>query len=143
MNEEKQEASIGAFKIVKVQGKIVLVRHAKDKLLSLPGGGFKAGETPDLAIQREAWEEADVRRDAISEHIGTFFLHKKPGTVYLFFGEEEEFKGITNDPKEISEVILVDPKNLPKDVYPAQAKMINRWIKGNLGNRGHAPFDLL
>jgi ADP-ribose pyrophosphatase YjhB (NUDIX family) len=136
-------ASIGVFGIILVNKEIVLVRHAYDeKKLSLPGGGIEAGETPDVAMDREGFEETNLH--VCFRHIGTYFLRKSPGGLYLFFGEAESLSGEPiSCPKEISEVILVDPVCLPEDVYPAQRKMIERWRSGNLGNRGLWPFDLL
>jgi|GEM_PF-1690864 len=136
-------ASIGAFGIILIGKEIVLVRHAyKEKGLSLPGGGIETGETPDVSMDRECFEETNLR--VRFRHIGTYFLHKSPGNLYLFFGEAESLSGMPIAcPEEISEVLLADPACLPKDVYPAQRKMIERWISGNLGNRGLWPFDLL
>ena len=136
-------ASIGAFGIIKVCSKIVLVRHAYgEQKLSLPGGGLETGETPDIAVQRESFEETGL---CVSfEHIGTFFLRKSPGCVHLFFGEAESLpENLAADLKEIKETLLVDPNELPEDVYPAQRRLIGRWILNDLGNCGSYPFDLL
>jgi ADP-ribose pyrophosphatase YjhB (NUDIX family) len=135
--------SIGVFGIIQVKKEIVLVRHAyKEKKLSLPGGGLETGEIPDVAMDRESFEETNLR--VRFKHIGTYFLRKSPGCLYLFLGKAESLSGdpITC-PKEISEVMLVDPACLPEDVYPAQRKMIERWMRNDLGKRGLYPFDLL
>lgn len=136
-------ASIGVFGIIKVFSKIVLVRHAYgEQKLSLPGGGLETGETPDIAVQRESFEETGLR--VSFEHIGTFFLRKSPGCVYLFFGEAESLpENIGADPQEIKEALLADPNDLPKDVYPAQRRLIERWMMGDLGNCGSYSFNLL
>jgi len=136
-------ASIGAFAILEVQRKIVVVRHANgERKLSLPGGGLEAGETPTRAIVREVWEETGLS-DVAFRHIGTFFLRKSAGVVFLFHSREFCYEGEVADYQEIADVVLIDPDNLPTDLYPAQRKLIERWRNDNLGNRGYSPFDLL
>ena len=136
-------ASIGAFAIIEIQGRIILVRHANgEKKWSLPGGGLEAGETPIHAVFREVWEETGMS-DVAFRHIGTFFLRKSAGAVFLFHGREFCYEGEVGDYQEISDITLVDPNNLPTDIYPAQKKLIERWLNDDLGNRGAWPFDLL
>ena len=138
-------ASIGAFAIVESKGMIVLVRHANgEQKFSLPGGGIEAGETPSRAIKREVWEETSICELGL-RHIGTFFLRKSIGVIFLFHAKKDNIMilGVTKDIKEIAEIILADPCNLPTNIYPAQKKLIERWRNDNLGNRGYSPFDLL
>jgi len=134
-------ASIGAFAIIETREKIVLVRHAYGAQgISLPGGGLEAGETPARAISREAWEEVGLS-DAALWHIGTFFLRKSAGVVFLFLGSASIAGKVSNSSEEISEILLADPSNLPTDLYPAQRKLIERWKTNNLGDENE--FHLL
>lgn len=128
-------SGIGCFGIISVKEKILLVRHSYgEKKLSLPGGGLEKGETPDLGVRRECLEEVGV--DIEFGYIGTYFLHKSAGVLYLFKGTAPENILFSPQDGEITEVILADPHNLPPDIYPAQRKLIDRWVSGDLGTYG-------
>ena len=137
--------SIGAFAIVENKGMIILVRHTNgERKFSLPGGGLEVGETAAHTIHREVWEETGMHELSF-RHIGTFFLRKSAGVVFLFHAKENSIMILdaTKDAQEIADIILADPNDLPIDIYPAQRKLIERWRDDDLGNRGHWPFDLL
>ena len=90
------------------------------------------------------WEETGIHNIAF-RHIGTFFLHKSAGGLFLFHARKNSIviSDEEKDPQEITDIVLVDSYNLPNDLYPAQRKLIERWRDDDLGNRGHWPFDLL
>ncbi|WP_368484428.1 bifunctional NUDIX hydrolase/phosphatase PAP2 family protein [Vibrio diazotrophicus] len=50
----------GALCLIKADDKIVLVKEIITKQLSIPGGTIKPGEPPQLAAQRETWEETGI-----------------------------------------------------------------------------------
>jgi len=139
----ENKATIGAFAIIEMQEQIVLVHHAYGAQgVSLPGGGIEAGETPDVAAKREIWEETGL--DIHLAHIGTYFLRKSPGCVYLFFGEAAKLQ---KKPKinsmEIHRVILCSPDELPEKIYPAQKKLIERWKTRRTGNIAPGKFEFI
>ncbi len=59
-----QEAPIkepnGALCIVRADHKLVLVHESLTRKMSLPGGNISGDETPELAAQRETWEETGL-----------------------------------------------------------------------------------
>ena len=136
-----ESASVGVFALIVVRKQIVLVRHAYGTQgLSLPGGGLATGETPDIAIRREVFEETGIDVPLL-RHIGTFFLRKSAGVVFLFFGSASIAEKASDSLEEISEIILADSSKLPIDIYPAQRKLIERWSTNNLGDENE--FHLL
>lgn len=50
----------GALCLIKADDKIVLVKEIITKQLSIPGGTIKPAEPPQLAAQRETWEETGI-----------------------------------------------------------------------------------
>ena len=55
------------FGIVERDGKFLVVFSAKDRNVSLPGGGIEKGETPEQAIYREFLEEAGYKVKSAEE----------------------------------------------------------------------------
>jgi 8-oxo-dGTP diphosphatase len=88
--------NIKSFVLVENEGKYLLIREASFKWKGkwfLPGGNVKKGERPDLAVIREAKEEAGVD----VELTGIFFVKCYQGTfdakLHLFY--KGRFKGGT------------------------------------------------
>ncbi len=136
-------ATLCAVAIIEVRRQIVLVHHAYGAQgISLPGGGIGAGETPDVAARREVWEETGL--DIPLVHVGTYFLRKSPGCVYLFSGEVTKLQ---EKPKinslEIHRIMLCAPDELPENIYPAQRKLIDRWRRGETGDITPGKFFLI
>ena len=54
------ETVTGAVCIIRSGDKIVVTDELITGKFSLPGGGFKTGESPRAAAERETWEEAGL-----------------------------------------------------------------------------------
>ena len=92
--------------IVKIDGKILFVRHtygmAKDKIL-IPGGFVKEGEMPDVAAEREIFEETGVRAKVNS----VFSIQFKPSQWCVIFTMDYVSGTPQSDNAENSEVLLL------------------------------------
>ncbi len=59
-NSPEEKALRGALCLIKADQRLLLVDEIITNKLSLPGGTISAGELPQLAAQRETWEEAGL-----------------------------------------------------------------------------------
>jgi 8-oxo-dGTP pyrophosphatase MutT (NUDIX family) len=141
--EESKGPSVGVFvAIFSKDGKVLLVKHSyKKNQWSLPGGGLESGEDAIAAGKREFEEETGLLCNISRESfVGTFFLRKSAGVVFLFVGT------ITGGEKSDSTNETLCAEFLPLDtlvdwdIYPAQRTLISRafdWHQGNSPFFGH------
>lgn len=138
-------ANIGVFSIIESwpSGKILMVKHSYGTQgLSLPGGGLDIGETPESTIAREVKEETGLE-GLIFDYCGLFFIRTRAEGVFLFQAatmSEEDLSPI--NPKEISEIIWVSPRELPEGTYPSQRALVKRWLDNDCTRPG-LPWSLL
>jgi 8-oxo-dGTP diphosphatase len=137
--------SIGVFVAIFGLKAILLVQHSYDHKTgakipngkwSLPGGALEAGEDAVAAGKREFKEETGLEC-AISwgTLIGTFFLRKSAGVVFLFAGDivsDGAFARSTNETVGADFIPLRDMPGL--DIYPAQQAFIRRADKWKPGD---------
>ena len=138
MEEEKKGPSVGVFVAAfsPNRSKVLLVRLSYGKKQwSLPGGGLEFGEDAIAAGKREFEEETGLVCDISWESlVGTFFLRKEAGVVFLFVGtiiggEKRDSTDETLCAESLPLETLVD-----WDVYPAQRAFIRRafeWVPGS------------
>ena len=109
------------------QGRVLLVRHSYGKpLWSLPGGGIGRSEDPLLAAIREIREELgcaieDLRELATAEEL----LHGSRGLHHVFVAHLAGTP--VPDMREVVEVGLFDPAELPPDIMRRARAWIERW----------------
>jgi 8-oxo-dGTP pyrophosphatase MutT (NUDIX family) len=118
------------------------VKHSyKQNQWSLPGGGLESGEDAIIAGKREFEEETGLLCDISWESlVGTFFLHKSAGVVFLFIGtvvggEKRDSTNETLCAEFLPLETLVD-----WDVYLAQRTLISKafnWRQGTPPFFGH------
>ncbi len=109
--------------LCEVDGQILLSRRQntgwEDGKLCLPGGHIEAGETPRQAAAREVQEELGLE---IPEERFIFYCvaARKSTAEYVAYefklSLEANEEPINNEPELCSELVRVDPNNLPKDV---------------------------
>jgi len=120
--------------ILTEQNKAVLIRRVKagNEYYVVPGGGVEEGETPEVAVVREADEELGVqvsvqkRIHEIRVKLGDvdtlqiFFLCKHEGGK-IGTGKGPEFR--KNDPQNVYEVVQIDKHQIGSlNVQPADIK---------------------
>lgn len=66
---EEYEYREVSFGIAEKEGKFLVVFTAKDRNVSLPGGGIEKGETPLEAVKREFYEEAGYKIKSAKEFV--------------------------------------------------------------------------
>jgi 8-oxo-dGTP diphosphatase len=102
-------------------GRFVLIRRADTGKWALPGGTLEWGETFRASIERELWEEAGVRVEALGELLGVFSDPSRDPRFHavtaLVEATVSEPAAEPDNPLEILEVGLFEEQRLP----PAEA----------------------
>ena len=101
--------------LVLCKDEVVLIRHTYgNSVWTLPGGGFKKGETKEVAVKREVKEELGLNINP--EYLGEFTHNTeyKMDTVYCFVAKIEKTEPVI-DPGEILQARWWNLKELPKD----------------------------
>ena len=108
VHKSNVEANAGCF--IQKNGKLLLIRQRNKSKLSFPGGTHERGETAQCTAHRESWEEAGV-----NVTVGRN-LHIFKNKFHLFECDIPENSGQlkTNDPKEINEVLWINPQDTSK-----------------------------
>lgn len=115
--------------IVKIDGKILFVRHtygmAKDKIL-IPGGFVKEGEMPDVAVEREIFEETGVRAKVNS----VFSIQFKPSQWCVIFTMDYVSGTPQSDNAENSEVLLLTAEEavMREDITNLSKEIMKKYI---------------
>lgn len=122
----------GVFVVIESFGSILLVKHNYgEKKWSLPGGGVRQGEIVIHAARRELAEETGIKKVATLKQVGQFTLIKRYGLVDLFYAMGW-FGNAKADTKEIAECKFFTIEKMlevEKDIYPAQLKLVNIFLK--------------
>lgn len=110
-------------------GRVAMLRRANtgygDGLLHLPSGHLDEGESVVLAAVREAAEETGVKIEPVDlrwAHVLHFGVEGGADRVGFFFvADRWAGEPYNREPDKASELVWVDPTNLPEDTiaYPA------------------------
>jgi 8-oxo-dGTP pyrophosphatase MutT (NUDIX family) len=78
----------GAKVIIAYGDEILLIKTTYGYGYSLPGGGIKKNETPEVAVKREALEEVGIMLDDVHS-LSAFVTYEeyRDDTVYSFYSE--------------------------------------------------------
>jgi mutator protein MutT len=116
-------------------GKLLLSRRANtgwaDGMLCAPGGHVEQGETPTQAMIREIEEELGVTVKANDlEFLCVAARNSQPNeyVAYEFMVRDKNYTFINNEAEKCSELVWVDPANLPNDVIDDFRLIIQKSI---------------
>lgn len=116
------------------QGQILLTLREDFEVWCMPGGGVDEGESPYVAVAREAEEETGLQVRAV-RFVG---LYTRPSWMYLtphiaVFVCEVIGGAIKPDPHEVLSISYFDPFNLPKEMLLGQPNKIEDAARGLCG----------
>ncbi|HEX7963788.1 MAG TPA: NUDIX domain-containing protein [Candidatus Saccharimonadales bacterium] len=125
---ERHKTLLAVFVLLRrADGKILLIRRANtgymDGKLGLPAGHAEGNEPAELALVREAAEEVDVVLDPkdLRLVLTSHRLAEEGGYEYIdLYFETATWQGEPRnaEPNKCSEVLWIDPAQLPDDVIP-------------------------
>jgi 8-oxo-dGTP pyrophosphatase MutT (NUDIX family) len=117
--------------VVDGRGHVLLVRHTYVSGWYLPGGGVKAGESPQAALARELSEEAGVELLGFPLLHGFFFNPKASPRDYVACYVVRDFRVVPIEPNfEIAEARFFPADALPDDASPATRARLAEILKG-------------
>ncbi len=118
--------------IVTIEGKVLFVRHtygqAKDRIL-LPGGYVKEGELPNIAAEREIFEETSV----VAKTKSLISIEFKPERWCAVFVMDYIKGEPTSDGYENSEVLLLTPEEavLRPDITNMSREILKKFTENH------------
>jgi len=110
-----------------LNGSVLLLRHSYGPdVWSLPGGGIKKGEDPEVAVRREVHEELGMKLDAVHA-LGTIEEEASgaPHTAFLFTAVCDEQP--VPDNREVVEARFFPPHSLPVPLGSHAGKRLEVW----------------
>ena len=117
--------------LVDPDGRVVLVRHTYQRGWYLPGGGVRRRESFDRAARREIREELDIDVDGSLELVGIYFSTRSFKRDHVVVYVARRWSGTPRAAsREIAEVRLVTPDDLPADATPATIRRIAEVFAG-------------
>ena len=105
--------------LVKIEGKLLMIRHLKKGKIGIPGGHQEKEESAQCTAHRETWEET-----GLNVRVGKLLKKFKNG-FFLFQCEAKDVPKIEGDKlplpewakNEVTEVWVKDPKTIDKKDY--------------------------
>jgi NADH pyrophosphatase NudC (nudix superfamily) len=130
--------------ILELDGKVLLIRRAKEPgkgRLDLPGGFVDPDETVEQAVRREVREELNIEIGT-PVYLGSYpNTYEYKGVVYktcdLFFHARIDALPTDCDKKEVAELFLMEPAEIPLDelAFPSGRMNLRRFIESRAGHR--------
>lgn len=123
--------------LIERSGKLLLSRRQNkgwgDGLLCIPGGHVEPDETVTRAALREAQEELGLNLQPEDLTYLCTEVKNVSGKFYISaeFIVKTDQEPVNNEPNQCSELVWVDPNNLPDDVIPNFRNIIEKaYLKG-------------
>jgi ADP-ribose pyrophosphatase YjhB (NUDIX family) len=114
------------------QGRVLLVRHSYLPGWHLPGGGVEAGESAEEALERELWEEGNIKVASRPRLLGVYFNTYASRRDHVLLYEVSSFRqaGPRVADWEIREARFFGFDELPEDLAGASRRRIGEWRLG-------------
>lgn len=140
---QRHRSIVDVSLILRREGQVLMLRRAGSTfatgMLCFPSGHLERGETVIAAVIREAREEIGVHIAPNDVRLLHVVHHIDPGRPEAddrigFFFEADKVTGepVNAEPHKCSELVWVDPYNLPADVVPYQAAGLNGTLSGGV-----------
>lgn len=120
------------------KGMVLMSRRAntgwQDGKLCAPGGHVEEGETPTQGMIREIHEELGVEVKAEDLEFSCVAQRKTESDEYVAFEfvlRDKNYKFENTEPEKCSELVWVDPTNLPEDIIEDFRIIIESSINSN------------
>ena len=128
--------STGVRLLMVRDGQILLVKHIYESQWYLPGGAVEQGETLNVAIRREALEEAGATLyDLQLFGAYTNFENGKSDHVIVFISHEFDLTFEGDDEIEFCQLFPLD--ELPEKMSPGSEKRIMEYLAGKKNPYGN------
>lgn len=149
--KERNKAVPAVWLILIKNEKILLMKRQntgyRDGDYNLPAGHIEPGELPKEAMIREAEEELGIRlskKDLEFVHVSYRPKHDETGDRVDFFFLAEEWLGeVRNaEPHKCSEILWIDPQQLPQNMPAHVKKILNCLSADEIYTEIYSELDL-
>lgn len=102
---------------------LLLVKRHDVPVWVLPGGGIDQGETPEIAVRREVFEETGYRISIIRQTAEYHPINRLAALTYVFLCRIEEGEPQTSS--ETASIAFFSLQNLPKSLLSVHRDWLN------------------
>jgi 8-oxo-dGTP pyrophosphatase MutT (NUDIX family) len=118
--------------VLNERGEVFLIRHTYVPGWHFPGGGVEVGETAELSLERELWEEAGIVPTERPVLHGLFFNRRisRRDHVAVYVIRQFRVERIKQPDREIAEAGFFPLDHLPDGTTPATRRRLVEIVSG-------------